>query len=91
MYQALPIRALPSRALPSRALPSRALLLISEYSKPLTRSDWRESIPIITTSCLYDCVYYLLDFNHKTPSKYSLEYRLLCNILQTDWYYLREL
>ena len=61
MYQALPIRALPSRA-----LPSRALLLISEYSKPLTRSDWRESIPIITTSCLYDCI------NHYTHCETTL-------------------
>lgn len=28
-------------ALPSNMLPSRALILISEYSKPITRGDWR--------------------------------------------------
>ena len=51
----LPSRVLPSRALPSRALPSRTLLLISEYSKPMTRPDWRKSKPIITKYqlCLY--------------------------------------
>ena len=44
-----------AQALPSRALPSRTLLLISEYSKPMTRPDWRESKPIITKYqlCLY--------------------------------------
>ena len=34
-------RTLTSHTLPSRALPSRALQLISEYSKPITRGDWR--------------------------------------------------
>jgi hypothetical protein len=82
-------RDLPSRDLPSRALPSRALLLISEYSKPLTRPDWKKSIPIITTSSLYNRVNYLLCFNHNSSSKYSLEYKLLCNIIQTDWYYMK--
>jgi len=75
----------------SQALPSRALLLIGEYSKPLTRSDWRESKPIITTYSLYQRVNYLTNFNHNRPSKYSLEYKLLCNILQTDWYYKKRL
>ena len=45
--------ALPSRALPNRILPSRALLIISEYSKPMTRPDWRQSKPLITTYYLY--------------------------------------
>ena len=32
--------ALQSKAPQSRILPSRALILISEYSKPITRGDW---------------------------------------------------
>lgn len=34
-------------------LPFRAVSLIREYSKPLTRPDWRQSKPIITTYRLY--------------------------------------
>jgi len=83
-------QTLPSRALPSRALPSRALLLISEYSKPLTRPDWRHSKPIITTHWLFSRTYYIRFYVQillLPPSKYALDYRLLCNILQTNWYY----
>ena len=82
--------ALPCRALPSRALPSRALLLISEYSKPMTRPDWKNSKPIITTYSLFSRVYYIrhyVQINMSPPSKYALDYILLCNILQTNWYY----
>jgi hypothetical protein len=67
-------------------LPNRALLLIHDYSLPMTRPDWRKSNPIITTCCLYSRVSYLSHFNHNRRSKYSLDYNLLCNILQTDWY-----
>ena len=38
---------LQSHALTSHSLPSRALQLISEYSKPITRGDWR-TFPRIT-------------------------------------------
>ena len=38
---ALPFHALPFHALPFHTLPFHALRLISEYSKPLTRPDWR--------------------------------------------------
>jgi hypothetical protein len=41
---------LPLRALPCRALPCRALHLISEYSKPITRGDWRTFERDITTN-----------------------------------------
>ena len=44
----LPLRALPCRALPCRPLPCRALQLISEYSKPLTRGNWRTFERVIT-------------------------------------------
>jgi hypothetical protein len=50
-----------SYALPSRALPNRALYLISEYSKPMTRPDWRDSKPIITKYQL--CLYLVLKTN----------------------------
>jgi hypothetical protein len=72
--RALPCRALPCRALPCRALPCRALLLIHDYSRPLTRPDWRHSKPIITTFELY-----LL-------SLIGYKYNILSNIKNTDWY-----
>ena len=37
----LPFHALPFHALPTHALPTHVLRLISEYSKPMTRPDWR--------------------------------------------------
>jgi hypothetical protein len=61
-----------SRALPSRALPSRALKLISEYSKPITRGDWR-TFPRITMET------YIKDknklFNLKNTRLYELVHR----------------
>ena len=87
---AFPSRALPGRALPGRALPCRALLFIREYSKPLTRPNWRESKPIISTYLLFSRTYYIRHYIPEQmlpPSKYALDYRLLCNILQTNWYY----
>ncbi len=44
---------LPSLTLPRTSLPSRALILIHEYSQPMTRPNWRKSKPIITTYHLY--------------------------------------
>ena len=35
------------------SLPSRVLLLISEYSKPMTRPDWRQSKPLINPYRLF--------------------------------------
>lgn len=35
------------------SLPSRVLLLISEYSNPMTRPDWRQSIPLINPRKLF--------------------------------------
>jgi len=76
-------------SLTSRALPSRALLLISEYSKPMTRPNWRESEAFISTYWLYSGVSYLKMYNcsRYSPPKYVLDYNLLCNILETDWYH----
>ena len=67
------------RALPFHALPFRAVSLISEYSKPLTRPDWRQSKPIITTYRLY-----LVVINNYS----DLCYTVLFNIWFTDWYIL---
>jgi hypothetical protein len=44
------------RLLPSRSLPYNVLRLIHEYSKPLTRTDWRKSKPIITSFYIYKMV-----------------------------------
>jgi hypothetical protein len=73
-----------SRALPSRALPSRALQIIHEYSRPLTRPDWRHSKPIITTYQMYLKFKHL--FNIEFTGENLLQYRVLCKIIHTDWY-----
>ena len=78
---ALPSRTLPSRTLPSRALPSRALQIIHDYSKPLTRPNWRDSKPIITTYKLY-----LFILKHAGLSSPDIYRRILRQISDTDWY-----
>ena len=77
--RALPCRALPCCALPCRALPCRALSLIREYSKPLTRPDWRKSNPIISVCELYQLVYDNWDEN-------DLYFTIYRNIVTTYWY-----
>jgi hypothetical protein len=79
---------LPSYALPSHSLPFRALLLISEYSKPLTRSDWRKSKPCVSTYMLF---VYSCSVTHRMPCKlrfYKLYQIILTNIMKTCWYNL---
>jgi len=71
--------ALPSYALPSYALPSNALRLIRDYSKPLTRPDWRQSKPIISVYDLYRVVYASWDED-------DLHYKIYRNIKNTYWY-----
>ena len=68
--------ALPSYTLPSRALPSRALALIREYSKPLTRPDWRTLHKISN----YDLFYYI------SHSNYTVSDIIMSNIRETLWY-----
>jgi hypothetical protein len=63
----------------SRALPSRALLLINDYSRPITRPDWR-TIKKITTFDLYAYSYRHLKI--LTP----LMEMLIDNIHYTNWY-----
>jgi hypothetical protein len=61
-------------------LPSNAVCLIREYSKPVTRPDWRQSKPIVTTYQLYKIVV-------ETQTKLSpLMYKLFMNIYQTWWF-----
>ena len=71
---------LPFHALPFHALPSRAICLIREYSRPVTRPDWRQSNPIITTFQLYQIVQ-----NTHTFLK-PVIYNLYMNISQTGWF-----
>jgi hypothetical protein len=68
-----------TRALTGRALPIRAVHLISEYSKPLTRPNWRQSNPLTTAYQLY---------NNTLIRDGLLMARLLLNIIDTEWYYL---
>jgi len=61
------------------ALPFRAVTLIREYSRPLTRPDWR-FIQRLTTFDLYSHVFCHL--RQQTP----LMTRIYYNILDTQWY-----
>ena len=60
-------------------LPLRALSLISEYSKPMTKPNWRKSRPLTTPYQLY---------NNTLIRSGLLMYKLLMNIIETDWYNL---
>jgi hypothetical protein len=67
-----------TNVLHSRVLPSNALRLISEYSKPLTRADWRKSKPIINTYALFLSVY--------SGKNNLLHYIIYCNIRDREWF-----
>ena len=64
----------------TKFLPSNVLCLIREYSKPMTRPDWRQSKPIFTTFYLYKMVQNTQTF--LTP----LIYTLYMNISQSWWF-----
>jgi len=59
-------------------LPERTLIMIREYSKPMTRPDWRKSKPLTTTYQLY---------NNTLIRDGLLMAYLLMNIVETEWYY----
>jgi hypothetical protein len=61
----------------SRALPSCAVLLINDYSKPMTKFDWQSSKPIISIPKLYLIVYSINS---------SLHDIILSNITNTEWF-----
>jgi hypothetical protein len=68
-------------------LPNRAVKLISEYSKPTTRPNWRNSKPIITTYKLYLCVKNCTNFDILTKIN-MLHFNILSHICDTEWYYI---
>ena len=68
-----------------KMLPSRALVLIHDYSRPMTRSNWRKSKPIITTYRLYT----LIRQKRMLSAKFKLHHiMILNNIENTDWFYV---
>jgi hypothetical protein len=48
----LPMSSLPMSSLPMSSLPLRAITLISQYSKPLTRPNWKTN-PTFTFTMFY--------------------------------------
>ena len=68
--------------LQSHALPSHALPLIHDDSIPMTRPDWRQSKPIISTYHLYNIIK-----KRKRNTYKPIYYMVLNNIEDTDWYY----
>lgn len=71
----------------NHSLPCRVLSLINEYSRPMTRPDWRNSKPIITQYKLYE---YLIKHpidNTFTKSPDRLYQTTLYHIAETDWYF----
>ena len=75
-------RMLPASAPLASALPARVVNLIRDYSRPLTRPDWRQSKPIITTYKLY-CEYRRREMV-RGRRKIII---LLDNIEHTDWFW----
>lgn len=74
-----------ARALPTYTLPSRSLALISEYSKPLTRPDWR-TIRRLTIHMLYKEVNNMYcDWANLTKKLLLI---ILNNIKKTEWYFM---
>ena len=89
MSHALPTYVLPSHALQSRALPNRALDLIREYSRPMTRPDWRKSKPVVSTYMLFVYSLYSCPFTFpRMPfnRRHYLYQIILKNIMETCWY-----
>uniref|UniRef100_A0A6C0JIA4 Uncharacterized protein n=1 Tax=viral metagenome TaxID=1070528 RepID=A0A6C0JIA4_9ZZZZ len=60
-------------------LPSNVLRLIKEYSKPITRPNWRNSKPIVSVYEIYMGVYTSWDQD-------DLHYLIYRNIKKTYWY-----
>jgi hypothetical protein len=85
---ALPSYASLSYASLSYALPSRALTIIREYSKPLSRPDWRQSKPIISQYKLYEELLKHPIDNTFTKSPDKLYKTTLYHIAETDWYFV---
>ena len=66
------------------ALPNRALLLIHDYSRPMTRPDWRKSTPIITIYKLYQHARSIKLYHNTTMQHKLVYYIVLRNIKHTN-------
>ncbi len=66
--------------MPLCVLPLRVLNIIKEYSRPLTRSNWRDSKPIISTYQLY------LNCRQNNEYLFKLFCIIIDNIQRTNWY-----
>ena len=65
-------------------LPIRALQIIRDYSRPMTKSNWRKSKPIISTYRLYT----LIRQRRMLSAKFKLHHIIILNNIEdTDWYY----
>ena len=75
--------------LPSRALPNRALQLISEYSKPITRGDWRTFTRITIETYIKD-KYKLINFTNNLLYElvHRNMYENLYNMPKADLFWL---
>lgn len=78
-HNAFPSHVFPFHVDPLPALPYHIQSLIREYSKPLTRPDWRNSKPIVSVADLYRSVYTSWDEN-------DLHFVIYRNIKNTFWY-----
>ena len=68
------------------SLPNRALLLIRDYSRPMTRPNWRESTPIISVYKLYQHARTLNLYHNTTMRNKLVFYIVLQNMKRADWY-----
>ena len=79
--RSLSCRSLSCRSLPCRSLPCRAITLIREYSRPLTRPDWRK-LHKLSNYDLYTII------NKVTMSNVNLVIILQHHMIDTIWYKL---
>ena len=77
------LRSLHFRSLPLRSLPLRVLLIISEYSKPLTRPDWRTCKCLISIEEYIYAIHYRCFINKLNSPLLNL---ISNNIAETDFY-----
>ena len=62
--------------------PSHVLRLIHEFSRPITRADWRKSKPVISTFRLYTIIRKRRLYTYR-----PIYFIVLNNIENTDWYF----
>ena len=75
----------------SCVLPFHVVALIGEYSKPLTRPEWRKSKPIITTHMLYQELIHMYRVRAYVKNATVIKRLLtmiLINIENTEWFWM---